>query len=234
MIRTVLLLIEGEGRFFYSFHEEGALLQTSALIITSVKRVHGVARLTLSDGETLSMPRAMLKERPYRSGMSFDRESFRLFLAERAFPFAMDKAVALLSLRARTERELVDTLRRNAYPEETIARVMARLVEAGYIDDAGFSAQWAASRASKGMGSMRIRMELRRKGVCADTIDETLSSLDGDAQMEGAIKMAQKAARGRDLSNPAERQKVLASLARRGYDFFTARRALDAVMQGEE
>ena len=209
-------------------------MQTPALTITSVKRIHGLARLTLSDGDVLSMPRAMLKERPYRSGMPFDKEAFRRFITERSFPFAMEKAVALLSLRARTEREIAESLLKNAYPEETVARVMAKLVEAGYLDDASFSEQWAASRAAKGMGKMRIRMELRRKGVTSDTIDETLSSLDGDTLMDGAIKMAQKAARGRNLNDPADRQKVLASLARRGYDFTTAKRALEAVLRVEE
>ena len=209
-------------------------MQTPTLTITSVKRIHGLARLTLSDGEVLSMPRAMLKERPYRSGMPFDKASFSRFIAERSFPFAMDKAVTLLSLRARTEKEIADSLLKNAYPEETVARVMAKLVEGGYINDADFSGHWAASRASKGMGKMRIRMELRRKGVDADTIDETLSSLDSDTQMDGAIKMAQKASRGRILSDPSDRQKILASLARRGYDFSTAKRALEAVMREEE
>ena len=96
------------------------------LTISSVKRVHGRASLILSSGETLTMPRAMLKERPYRSGMPFDRMQFHAFLLERSYPFALDKAVSLLASRARTEQEIVSALRQNAYPEQTIARVMAR------------------------------------------------------------------------------------------------------------
>ena len=72
------------------------------LTLTGVRRIHGRALLMLSNGETLSMPRAMLKERPYRSGTPFDRDSFDAFLRERAYPFAMEKAVALLASRART------------------------------------------------------------------------------------------------------------------------------------
>ena len=83
-------------------------------MLTGVRRIHGRAVLTLSTGETLSMPRAMLKERPYRSGTPFDRDSFDAFLRERAYPFAMEKAVALLASRARTETEIADAQRQNA------------------------------------------------------------------------------------------------------------------------
>ena len=53
-------------------------------MLTGVRRIHGRAVLTLSTGETLSMPRAMLKERPYRGGTPFDRDNFDAFLRERA------------------------------------------------------------------------------------------------------------------------------------------------------
>lgn len=206
---------------------------SAPLMLTGVRRIHGRAVLTLSNGETLSMPRAMLKERPYRGGTPFDRESFSAFLRERAYPFAMEKAVALLASRARTEKEIADALRLNAYPEQTIARVMARLIEAGYLDDGDFAGQWAASRSAKGMGERRIRMELRQKGVDTDTIERALSSVDEDEQMDGALKAAQKAARGKDLSQPSERQKVLAALARRGYAYDVARSALARLLESE-
>lgn len=208
--------------------------QTQLIRITSVKRVQGRATLTLSTGEIFSMPRAMLRERPYKSGMPFDRASFDCFIKERSYPFALEKAVSQLAARARTEKEIVDYLRKNAYPEATIARVMARLHEAGYINDADFAAQWTAARASKGLGSRRIRMELRQKGVEQNEIDRALSSIDTDDLMNGALKAAEKAARGKDLSSPADRQKVLAALARRGYDFSLAKKALQTVIESHE
>lgn len=201
------------------------------ITITSVKRIHGCAVLLLSSGETLSMPRAMLRERPYRSGMPFDRAAFDAFLLERAYSFAMDKAVALLASRSRTEKEISDSLRKNAYPEQTVARVMARLLEAGYLNDADFAERWAASRSSKGLGSRRIRMELRQKGVSQAEIDEALTALDQDDVLSGAIKVAEKSARGKDLSASADRQKILAALARRGYDYATSKEALQHLIQ---
>ena len=56
---------------------------TPQLTISSVKRVHGRATLTLSSGEMIAMPRAMLRERPYKRGMPFDRAAFDRFISER-------------------------------------------------------------------------------------------------------------------------------------------------------
>lgn len=200
--------------------------------LVSVRRCHGRATLTLSTGETLDMPRAMLRERPYRGGMPFDRASFDAFLAGRSYPFAMDKAVSLLAMRGRTRKEIRDALVRNAYPPHTIERVLERLDEAGYVDDAGFADHWATARISRGIGSRRIRMELRQKGVDAAVIEETLGAMDTEEQLSGACKIARRAAHGKDLSLRADRQKVMAALMRRGFDYETARQAL-AVL-GEE
>ncbi|MBP3522907.1 MAG: regulatory protein RecX [Clostridia bacterium] len=203
---------------------------TNTLTISSVKRVHGRASLILSSGETLPMPRAMLKERPYRGGMPFDRAQFHAFLLERSYPFALDKAVSLLASRARTEKEIVSALRQNAYPEQTIARVMARLHDEGYINDAAFAGQWASARTAKGMGARRIRQELRLKGVSQSDIDEALNSVDEEETMDAAVQAAEKASRGRNPSDPADRQKIIAALVRRGYDFSTAKTALQRLM----
>lgn len=179
----------------------------NTLKLVSVRRDRGRAILTLSNGETLTMPRSMLKERPYRGGMPFDYCAFHTFIAERSYSYAMEKAVALLAMRPRTQQEIVKALSSNAYPEQTIARVMARLDEAGYVNDTDFAEQWASSRSAKSVGARRIQMELRQKGVDSDTIAHALSNLDADDMFSGALKAARKSAVGKNLSDIKDRQK---------------------------
>ena len=76
-------------------------------------------------------------------------------------------------------------------------------------------------------------MELRQKGVDQAEIDQALSEMGDDDMMDGAIKAARKASRGKELSSPADRQKVLAALARRGYDFSLARQAIQRLIETE-
>lgn len=201
------------------------------LTVASVRREHGRAILTLSTGETLMMPRAMLKERPYRGGVPFDRVAFHALLKNRAYPYAMERAVSLLAVRARTKKELEDALRRCAYPEDAVSRVLAYLEQVGYLDDAGFASQWAASRQAKGLGARRIARELRRKGVDASAVEQTLEGMDDGAQLDAALFAARKAARGRNLDDPRDRQKLLAALARRGFDYALARRTLERLRE---
>ncbi len=203
------------------------------ITLISVKRVRGRADLTLSDGETLHMPRAMLRERPYRVGTPFDRAQFDAFLEQRAAAYALQYAVTLLSSRDRTEREIVEGLRQNAYPERAVARTIARLHESGYLNDADFARRWASARAAKGMGTRRIQAELRMKGVDPAQIDAALAGMDEADAFEAAVRSAEKAARGKDLHDPADYRKAWAALARRGYDFSTAKRALQRVAESE-
>lgn len=207
--------------------------ESKSLTISSVRRIHGRALLTLSSGEVITMPRVLLRERPYKTSMPFDREAHDALILDRSFSFALEKAIALLAARARTEKEIVDALQKNAYSEAVIAKVMARLHEAGYINDAQFAEQWTASRTTKGLGSRRIRMELRQKGVDTQKIDLALSSMDDGAVMDSAFKAAQKASRGKDLASPADRQKILAALARRGFDFSLAKKAIQQLIESE-
>lgn len=206
----------------------------SGLSVKSVRRIHSRAVLTLSNGETRVMPRALLRERPYRGGVPFDEAAFDALLRERSYPFALERAVSLLAVRARTERELRDALRQCAYSDAVIDRVIARMDEAGYIDDADFASQWAASRTGKGLGTRRIAMELRQKGVDAEHIEQALGQLDEEERMESAVRAAQKAARGRDLASPSDRQKVFAALMRRGYDSASAKKAIAALRDQQE
>ena len=200
------------------------------LQISSVKRIHGKAMLVLSNGTSICMPRAMLRERPYRSGMAFDQASFDTFLFERSYPFALEKAVSLLASRSRTAREIEEYLRRNAYPEKVISRVMARLIEAGYLNDSDYAANWAVSRSRKGLGERRIRMELRQKGVPQQEIDAALSTLEEEDVLSSAVMAAEKAARGKNLALQSDRQRIVASLVRRGYDYSIAKRALHRII----
>ena len=52
--------------------------------------------------------------------------------------------------------------------------------------------------------------------------------------LSGALKAARKAASGKDISDPKDRQKVLAALARRGYGYSEAKQALDMLKEESE
>jgi regulatory protein len=99
----------------------------------------------------------------------------------------------LLSRRAWTRAELAARLRRRGAPAEVATEVVNDLVTRGYVDDAAFARQWVATRAARGYGAARLRMELRARGIAPPLIASALDGLGGD----DALARAREAARRR-------------------------------------
>ena len=76
----------------------------------------------------------------------------------------------------------------------------------------------------RGSGPLRIRQELRRRGIPDGLIDEALDGFDAD--LGRMTVLLDKRLRG-DLSDRREVQKAVAALQRRGFRWDDIRRALD-------
>jgi regulatory protein len=66
------------------------------------------------------------------------------------------------------------------------------LTARGYVDDAAFARQWITTRAARGYGAARLRMELRARGVAAAVIASALSTLGGDDVLGRARETARR------------------------------------------
>ncbi len=146
---------------------------------------------------------------------------------------AREDAYRLLSFRARTEREISDRLKRREYDEGVIADTIRYLHEQHLLDDADFAARFAASR-SRTHGDRAITMELRQKGVSADTIKETLAENadeDGERDTVRALAVKRVGERPADKS-PQAKQKLWAFLARRGFGSDVIKRVVAELYNG--
>jgi regulatory protein len=89
-------------------------------------------------------------------------------------------AVALLARRDYSTRELRAKLKERGYLEHAIEPVLIDLEENRKLDDARYGATVVASRSRRALGPVRIRSELKRKGVAAETIDQALAGGEGE------------------------------------------------------
>ena len=83
-------------------------------------------------------------------------------------------------------------MRRRGAPADVAAEVADDLVARGYVDDASFARQWVASRAARGYGAARLRMELRARGIASPIISAALSTLGGDDAVSRARETARR------------------------------------------
>lgn len=188
--------------------------------IVEIKRIGGVARVRLLSGETLKIPSALFLERRLRAGQTVDADEYRQYMLKNGYPHALETAVYYLSLRERSEKEIIAWLKRSCYPEEVIARVMETLQKHDFVSDARFAEQWVHHRARQ-YGKSRIAQELKMKGVGAAEAQDALAALPPEEEMQSAEKQAKKIARRLH----GDEMKITQALVRRGYGWALAKQA---------
>jgi regulatory protein len=85
-------------------------------------------------------------------------------------------ALALLAGRDFGRAELAGRLERRGYPPEVVVDVVAGLVAERLLSEERFTGQFVRQRAARGHGPVRIRMELRERGVADTDIDRALEA----------------------------------------------------------
>lgn len=143
-------------------------------------------------------------------------------------------ALRFLSLRPHSEKEVKDYLQKKKFSQEEKDKVLGYLQEHRLIDDREF-ARWFIDQRTrvKPQGERLIRLELRQKGINEEIMSAVLKDPDSEIiNQEEAAKMLieKKLLRYQHLSRQEIYQKLGAFLARRGFDWETIRKSLDAVL----
>ena len=97
--------------------------------------------------------------------------------------------------------------------------IVERLVERGYVDDVKFARYYVENRfVKKGVSRKRLKMELMKKGISQDIVEEVL---DGRNDEEEILKIiAKKRAKYDD-------EKLVAYLCRQGFSYQLAKELVE-------
>jgi regulatory protein len=132
-----------------------------------------------------------------------------------------------LERRALTTAQLRRILEKKVRADENAEQswvddLLARFTRAGLLDDKRVAAGRVAALHDRGKSARVIAMTLRQKGVDAATIDEAVAVVkDGAAELEAALAYVRRR-RLRDK----DPQKALQALARQGFTYAIAKKAL--------
>ena len=133
-----------------------------------------------------------------------------------------DRALNLLSFRARSSRELQRRLTEKGGSRERADRIVQRLRDAGLVNDADFARQLTRSKLAGGASKRRVHQELFKRGVARDVADEAVAEVvedEGLTDAESIERVARKKWRTlRDADDATRRRRLYAFLARRGFD----------------
>ncbi len=102
------------------------------------------------------------------------------------------RAFRLLAAKSRSVAQLRERLLEKGWIEaEVVERVIARLLELGYLNDEQYAASYAASRlTAKTLGRTRLRRDLQRKKISAQTTEQTLDEVYAERSEEELIDQA--------------------------------------------
>ncbi len=134
-------------------------------------------------------------------------------------------ALRLLVRREHSERELRFKLECRDTDAAVIDAVVERLVGDGYLSDARFAEVFVRSRHDRGVGPLRIRAELRERGVDESLVDDAFRDLDAD-WFEAARRQRDRRFGGHPPRDFREKARQMRFLQQRGFSGEQARAAL--------
>lgn len=138
-------------------------------------------------------------------------------------------AIRYLSRREHSTRELFDKLGQKGFDGELIGEVLADLAQKGLLSDERFAEAYVRYRCNRGFGPVRIRQELRERGIPDDQIDDYVD--EADTRWIQAVRAAHEKRFGQEL--PAEfkdRAKQMRYLQYRGF----SHRQINAVFRSDD
>ncbi|SDN66326.1 regulatory protein RecX [Vreelandella arcis] len=142
-----------------------------------------------------------------------------------------DVAIQLLARREYARAELARKLEHKAFAAEDIDACLEALVEQGLQSDARFAESFIRSRIHRGQGVIRIKGELRQRGIDQETSAAAFAVVE-EREAVDWFELAREALARRFSSpgaTPQERAKRERFLASRGFDFDQIRYALSCL-----
>lgn len=158
-------------------------------------------------------------------GESYDEKRIEELAAIDNYSSALEKALSYISKAMHTKMQMIIYLKKKGYDGKTIAKVIDKLQEYGYVDDESYAQKYVAEKALSG-GKRKIAFELKTKGVDEKTVEKVFA--DGFDEDEGCQRVTIKYLKGRALDKDLK-QKCYRYLIGKGFSYDTAKRTLDKI-----
>ena len=135
------------------------------------------------------------------------------------------KALALLARREHSARELQAKLLERGYESTSVLAVLSSLAGQKLLSDERFVQEFVAARVRRGSGPLKIKEELRGRGVAGELVEEALAGLKAGSA-EGAAAARRKRFGAAYPKEMKERARQARFLQQRGFSMEDIRKAL--------
>ena len=163
-----------------------------------------------------------------RQGQEIDEHTFNKIKEESDRLTCFSKALAYISSRLKTEKQMKDYLLDKGYSYDVIKESLDKLKSYGYLNDE-YYAKTFAEIAGKNKGKKFIKQQLFIKGVKNDIVDNILQELDNEdvACNEVCHKWLKNKSYPLDYK---DKEKLYRFLLSRGFEYDTIRHTLKEII----
>ena len=145
-----------------------------SLVVTSVEALDKKkVRVRFDNGTDIILYKGELHKLSLKEGSILSETQFQLVLKDVIGKRVKKRAMHLLEQQDRTEKQLYDKLKQNAYPEECILEAIAYVKSYHYIDDLRYARTYIRFHQEK-KSRQRLKSDLMVKGVSRDLIEQAL------------------------------------------------------------
>lgn len=157
-------------------------------------------------------------------GLEVTDEQVAEFKRASEFGKLYQRALEWVLVRPRSQREVNDYLYKKIFEKKLdknyIDRIIEKLKDKKYLDDHKFAEYYVENRfVKKGVSLKRLKMELMKKGVSKEIIEEVLADSDRNDEEELKKMIAKKRAKYDD-------EKLTAYLVRQGFQYDLVRESV--------
>ncbi len=188
-----------------------------------------LTRLILSDGNEALVDNDVCAEKCLKSGCELTDFDLKELLEESDYRRAKSRAAWYLDRADHTEKGLYDKLVKAGFKKEAAAKVVARYIEVGLLDDRRFAQNYAEKLDEGSYSRREILQKLLLKGVPYDLAKSVLGNEALDEQNKIKALLEKKYRTKLKKENGAE--KVFAALLRKGFSYSEVKEALKSFIE---
>lgn len=193
------------------------------MLITKLEKTEkSRVRIFIDEEFAFLLTEKELDKLPLEEGQTILPEQYDKLIEVLIYPKAIDKALNILKFMDRSEQELRLKLSREEYLDVIIDRVIEYVKHYGYLNDERFATAFVKARKNR-KSKLMIKNELQQKGISKDIIQNVFEAEYETEDMEDAEMVAIRKAIAKKTRDPRElsaedKQKLIASLYRKGFD----------------
>lgn len=188
-----------------------------------------LTKLSLSDGRQVLVDNDLVFERSLKAGLEIGDKYLEELLFSSDYVRAKSRAVWYLDRSAHTEKGLYDKLVRAGFAKEACAKVIARFIEVGLLDDRRYAETLAERLIETNVSKREALQKMLSKGLPYDLAKSVLEETEADENTQ-IRNLIEKKYRNKLLAENGAK-KVFDALARKGFSFGAIREALKSYIE---